>query len=140
MIRLHRGEDNAVSSLVEKVFRPLMVRTQQVLEEGIASGELIESDPAQILYAALGANVFYFLSAPLMQIIQGSDPLEGSALEFRRTSAILYLGLSIFTNRKHGVRVANRVLAATPMPANGGMLPRPAPGFRPARNKEVRHK
>jgi len=41
MIRLHRGEENALSPLVENVFRPMMIRTEQVLEEGMASGELI---------------------------------------------------------------------------------------------------
>jgi TetR/AcrR family transcriptional regulator len=140
MVRLHRGELNALSPLVEKVFRPLMDRTQQVLEEGIASDELIAADPSQIRYAALGANVLYFLSAPLMHMVQGSDPLETSALAFRRTSAIQYLGLALFTDRKHGKGVARRVLAATPMPPNGGTLPRPTPEFRPKKNRAVRHK
>jgi len=140
MIRLHRGEDNALTPLVDRVFRPLMERTQQVLEEGIATGELIPVDPAQIRYAALGANVFYFLSAPFMKMIQGADPLEKSALEFRRFSAIQYLGQTLFIDREQGARVAARVLAATPMPKNGGILPQPTPEFRPIVNHEVRHK
>jgi TetR/AcrR family transcriptional regulator len=140
MIRLHRGEDNALTPLVDRVFRPLMERTQQVLEEGIATGELIPVDPAQIRYAALGANVFYFLSAPFMKMIQGADPLEKSALEFRRSSAIQYLGQTLFIDREQGARVAARVLAATPMPKNGGILPQPTPEFRPIVNHEVRHK
>jgi TetR/AcrR family transcriptional regulator len=130
MIRLHRGEDNALSPLVEKVFRPLTERMQQVLDEGIASGELIAVDPSQFRYAALGANVFYFLSAPLMRMIVGVDPLEPAALERRRTAAIEYLGQTIFIDREHGARVAARVLAATPMPAHGGFLPRPVPEMR----------
>ena len=134
MIRLHRGEDNALTPLVDRVFRPLMERTQQVLEEGIATGELIPVDPAQIRYAALGANVFYFLSAPFMKMIQGADPLEKSALEFRRFSAIQYLGQTLFIDREQGARVAARVLAATPMPKNGGILPQPTPEFRPIVN------
>jgi TetR/AcrR family transcriptional regulator len=116
MIRLHRGEDNALSTLVERVFRPMMERMRQVLEEGIASGELIRTDPAQIIYAALGANVFYFLSAPLMRLIQGIDPLESGALEFRRNASIEYLGQTLFIDREHGARVAARILEATPMP------------------------
>jgi TetR/AcrR family transcriptional regulator len=118
MIRLHRGEDNALSPLVERVFRPLLERMRQVLEEGIASGELIAADAAQIIYAALGANVFYFLSAPLMRMIQGADPLERGALAFRRAASIRYLGQALFVNREHGARSAARVLAATPIPGN----------------------
>jgi len=139
MIRLHRGEVSALSPLVEKVFRPLMDRMQQVLKEAIASGELIAADPSQIRYAALGANVLYFLSAPLMHMIQGSDPLEKSALESRRTAAIHYLGLALFTNRKHGMKVARRVLAAAPMPPNGGILLPSTPEFHPE-NHVMRNK
>jgi TetR/AcrR family transcriptional regulator len=116
MVRLHRGEANALGLLVEKTFRPLVERMQQVLEEGITSGELIAVDPSQIRHAALGANVFYFLSAPLMRLVTGADPLERGALEFRRKAAIEFLGQSIFIDREHGARVAARVLAATPMP------------------------
>jgi TetR/AcrR family transcriptional regulator len=130
MIRLHRGEDNALSPLVDKIFRPLMRRMQQVLEEGIASGELIDTDPTQIRYAAMGANVFYFMSAPLIQMIDGGDLLSWRALEFRRSSAIRYLGLTIFTYRRHGESVAERVLDTTPMPEHNGIEPLPMPGFR----------
>ncbi len=91
MICLHRGEVNALSPLVDKVFRPLMDRTQQVLEKGIASGELIAADPSQIRYAALGANALYFLSAALMRMVQDSDPHETSALESPRKSAVHFL-------------------------------------------------
>jgi len=109
---------------VEMVFRPIMERTLQVLNEGIASGELIPTDPAQIQYAATGANVFYFVSAPFMKIIQGSDPMERSALEFRRNAAIEYLGQALFVDRRHGAEVAARVLAESPMPADGGSAQR----------------
>jgi TetR/AcrR family transcriptional regulator len=124
MVRLHRGEANALSPLVEKVFRPLMERTQLVLDEGIASGELIPVDPSQMRYAALGANVFYFLSAPLMQMVHGIDLFEQQALESRRKSAIQYLGQTLFVDRKHGARLAARVLRSTPMPVNYGSRPK----------------
>ncbi|MGD0681578.1 MAG: TetR/AcrR family transcriptional regulator [Terracidiphilus sp.] len=140
MIRLHRGEANALSTLVAKVFRPLMERMQQVLEEGISNGELISVDPSQIRYAALGANVFYFLSAPLMRMIQGTDPLERGALALRRMASIQYLGQTIFTDREHGAQVAARVLAATPMPEISGIPPQPTPELRDLNTESVRHK
>jgi TetR/AcrR family transcriptional regulator len=99
-----------------------------VLDEGIASGELIPVDPSQIRYAALGANVFYFLSAPLMQMVHGVDLFEQRALELRRKSAIQYLGQTLFVDRKHGARIAARVLRSTPMPPNSGTRPK-APDF-----------
>jgi TetR/AcrR family transcriptional regulator len=116
MIRLHRGEENALAALADKVFRPMMIRLRQVLDMGCASGELIAVDQLQIMYAALGANVFYFLSAPMMGMLMQFDPLERSEMEFRRKAAIEYLGQTIFSDRKHGADVAARVLASTPTP------------------------
>jgi TetR/AcrR family transcriptional regulator len=116
MIRLRKGESDVMSPLIERLFRPLGDKMFAVAEEGIGSGELIPVESSQVIYAALGPNVFYFLSAPMMRLIGQSDPFERSALEFRRRAAIEYLGQSLFVDRQYGAEVAARVLAATPMP------------------------
>jgi len=116
MIRLHRGESNAMDSIAIKLMRPLWSRVQLLVEEGIAAGELISVDWTQLIYAGLGANVFYFLSAPMTRRSQGFDPLEPASLEFRRKVAIEYLGQAIFRDREHGARIGERVLASMPMP------------------------
>ncbi len=81
MIRLHRGEVHTLGPLVEKLFRPLWIRVQSVVEEGIAAGELIPVEETQMIYAGLGANVFYFLSAPMMRLARNFDPLEPAATQ-----------------------------------------------------------
>jgi TetR/AcrR family transcriptional regulator len=116
MIRLRNGEANALSPLVDKLFRPMGERMLAAAEEGIGSGELIPVASSHLIYATLGPNVFYFLSAPMMRLIADGDPFDPSALEFRRKAAVQYLGLAIFTDRVHGARLAERVLAETPMP------------------------
>jgi TetR/AcrR family transcriptional regulator len=116
MIRLRKGESGALSPLVETLFKPMGVRMLAVAEEGIRSGELIPVEPSQLIYATLGPNVFYFLSAPMMRFIAGADPFHPSALEFRRTAAINFLGLALFVDRVHGARIAAEVIADTPMP------------------------
>lgn len=116
MVRLHRGEQNSLAPMVERFFRPLWLLLDRMLEEGIASGELIESDPAQMRYVALGGNIFYFLSAPLTRLAFGTDPMERTELAHRRNAAVEFLGQAVFVDRKHGASVAARVLAATPMP------------------------
>ncbi|MGA2887593.1 MAG: TetR/AcrR family transcriptional regulator [Terracidiphilus sp.] len=130
MIRLHRGEENALALLVEKVFRPMMLLVREVIAEGKESGELIQVDELQVMYAGLGANVFYFLSAPLMGLLMEMDPFERRTLELRRRAAVEYLGQCIFTDREHGARVAARVLSATPMPESDGLRPQSASAFR----------
>jgi len=131
MVRLHRGEEHALSPLIERVFKPLTARLQEVIDEGIASGELIAADPTQIRYAALGANVLYFLSAPLMRMITGTDPLEPGVLASRRRSTVEFLGQAIFQDRQYGARVARLVLETTPMPKDSGIRLKPAPELRP---------
>ena len=116
MIRLHRGEENAVAPLIDKVFRSMMSRLREVFQEGKNSGELVQVDEMQIMYAALGANVFYFLSAPVVGMMMDANPFAPGALEFRRKAAVEYLGQTVFSDREHGARVAARVLAETPMP------------------------
>jgi TetR/AcrR family transcriptional regulator len=119
MMRLQRGEENALSSIIEKVFRPMMLRLRDLFADGKRTGELIQADEWQIMYAALGANVFYFLSAPVVGIMLERNPLERSAMELRRKAAIEFLGQAIFSDRRHGAEVAARVLASTPMPQSG---------------------
>jgi len=116
MVRLHRGEESRLAPMADKFFRPLWVMVDRVIEEGIASGELISVDPSQMRYAALGANILYFLSAPLTRLALGIDPLERGELARRRKLAVEYLGQTIFADRECGARVVARVLAATPMP------------------------
>jgi TetR/AcrR family transcriptional regulator len=126
MIRLRKGETGALSPLVETLFKPMGDRLLLVVEEGIQSGELISVEPTQLIYATLGPNVFYFLSAPMMHLIVDADPFEPSALEFRRKAAIEFLGRAVFMDREQGAATAAKVLADTPMPQQ---IERPANPF-----------
>ncbi len=118
MVRFRSGQTNAMPILAKKAFEPIWGRTLHLVAEGIRSGELCDVDPMQMLYSALGANVFYFLSAPMVRLVTALDPLEPTALANRRNDALQFLGQAIFTDRKHGARLAEQVLAAMPFPAN----------------------
>jgi len=135
-MRLHRGEAHALTPLVEKVFKPLTARVQQVLAEGMASGELIAVDPLQMRHVALGANVIYYLSAPMTRLISGKNPLERSAIKQHRKLVVEYMGQSIFRDREHGARVAARVLADTPMPERAGIAAQVIPQLRAKKLKK----
>jgi TetR/AcrR family transcriptional regulator len=119
LMRLREGESNALTPLVEKVFRPMMDRVTELLLEGMRTKELIRVDEWQMMYATLGANVFYFLSGPVIGMLTGKDLFERKALEARRKAAVEYLGQTVFLDRRHGARVAARVLKETPMPRSG---------------------
>lgn len=116
MIRLHKGEGGALPILYQRVFAPAMAMYQAMIREGIESGELIQADWLQIQLAALGANVFYFLSSPVLRMMLPVDPFAPEVLAERRKAILRYLGQAIFTDRAHGKQLAERVLADSPMP------------------------
>ena len=116
MVRLRRGQGESVPLLAKQVFKPLMEKLQQVVHEGIETGELCPVDWLQVVYSALGANVFYFLSAPMVRLTLSFDPLDNTAIESRRKAAVQFLGNALFVDRAHGANLAKRVLADMPTP------------------------
>jgi TetR/AcrR family transcriptional regulator len=116
MMRFQHDESNALPIMVKRVFGPMQAMFQSLVREGIASGELIDVDWLQIPLTALGANVFYFLSAPVWRLILPYDPFDPEVLIARRKAAIEFLGQALFIDRGHGAELAARVLADTPVP------------------------
>jgi len=68
MVRLHRGEENRMEGMAERFFRPMWYKMQEVLTEGIASGELIHAIRIKYTMRHRGLMFLYFLSAPLVRL------------------------------------------------------------------------
>lgn len=116
MVRFRKGE-GALPILVKNMFQPMMQQMEKIVRTGMRNGELCETDWMQVIYAALGANVFYFLSAPLMRMVIPFEPYAPDALKLRREAALRFLGSALFVDRKRGALLAKRVLKDMPMPA-----------------------
>jgi len=116
MIRLQKGEQGALQMLVKRVFAPVHAMYQSMVREGISSCELIDVDWLQVLLASLGANVFYFLSAPVWRMLLPFEPFDPAALAQRRKALVEFLGQAVFMDRAHGAELARRVIEDTPMP------------------------
>jgi TetR/AcrR family transcriptional regulator len=116
MVRMRRGESEALPTMVENVFKPLLGKLQEAIHDGIETGELCQVDWLQVVYSVLGANVLYFLSAPMMRLMLPFNPMDPAAIECRRRAAVQYLGNALFVDRAHGARLVKRVLADMPMP------------------------
>ena len=117
MIRFGREVKSGVPLIVQTVFQPLMEKLMETIREGIRTHELCKMDPLQVMNSIFGANVFYFLSAPMVESALPFKPLDPDALRLRREMAVEFLGTALFTDRTRGARLAKRVLAATPMPS-----------------------
>jgi TetR/AcrR family transcriptional regulator len=116
MVRMRRGESEALPTMVENVFKPLLGKLEEAVHDGIKTGELCQVDWLQVVYSVLGANVLYFLSAPMMRLMLPFDPMDPAAIESRRKAAAQYIGNTLFIDRAHGARLVKRVLADMPMP------------------------
>src|SRR5271170_1647867 len=116
MVRFRRDESGAMPVMYRTAFEPLMEKLREAVEEGVKSGELCKVDWLQVVYSIFGVNVFYFMSAPMMQALIPLGPLDVEALRSRRKAVAEFLGRALFTDRAHGAKLAARVLAAMPMP------------------------
>lgn len=119
MIRVHTGEESEMSILARRIFAPLHERFRDLMREGVALGEMIDADWLQVMLAAIGANIFYFLSAPMWRATELFEPFSNDALRARRIALVEFLGQAVFVDRRHGAEIAAKVLADTPMPELG---------------------
>ncbi len=116
MIRLNRGETNALALLAEKIIAPLWLRVREVVEcrSRIWRTDLCRMDADALCRAGSQHLLLSFCSADRSCAwIRATG--QGSAC-VRRKAAIEYLGQAIFVDREHGARVAALVLDSTPMP------------------------
>lgn len=130
MARLRKSEGDRVPAPLERTLSALMHKMRVVLARGMKTGELIRTDWMQVIYSVLGANVFYFLSAPMMQRVADFDPLEEREMLRRRKAALMFLGASLFADRRHGEQLARKVAADTPLPEFGRIWRFPSTGAR----------
>lgn len=116
MMRARAGESTSLPRMVQGYFAPLNAAVCRTLEEGMASGEFQRLDPAQTALSLTGANLFYFLSAPVFTEITGRDPRDPDLLAQRRV-ALLDLGVSVlFEDRAAGHRRSRALLAESTLP------------------------
>ena len=116
LVRFRREEGTPSSHLFQNAFKPLMKKMQDAVQEGVRNGELCKMDPMQVMYSIFGANVFYFLSAPMVQLDVPPNLFDEQALQMRRKAAVEFLGFALFSDRAHGTKLAKRVLRDMPMP------------------------
>ncbi len=119
MIRFRNSKSTVLPVIARSAFMPLLARMQKTVRQGIRTGELVQLDWMQVIYSGFGANVFYFLSAPMMRVALAADsfePLAPATLALRRKAAVKFLANALFVDRAQGQKLARRVLAAMPMP------------------------
>lgn len=116
MIRFRSGKSGSLPILFKTAFQPMMEKLRKATEDGVRTGELCPMDWLQVMYSMFGANVFYFLSAPMLELALPLNPFDPKVLKARRKAAVQFLGSALFADRAAGMKLANRVLRDMPMP------------------------
>jgi TetR/AcrR family transcriptional regulator len=124
MIRFRSGKGGSLPVLFRTAFAPLIQKMHEAVEDGIRTGELCRVEWLQVVYSIFGANVFYFLSAPMMDVALPFEPFSPKALKMRREIAVHFLGTALFTDRAAGEQLAIRILREKPMPRLTNVHPR----------------
>jgi TetR/AcrR family transcriptional regulator len=116
MARTRMGKGEATPLLMKNLFKPMLEKLQQAVHEGVQSGELCPMDWLQVVYSTIGANVIFFVSAPMMREALDCDPLTPASIAARRRAALEFLGNALFVDRSYGAKLVRRLLVEMPMP------------------------
>ena len=103
MMRAGRQGSPHLKRIVERYLRPTFGRLQQVMQEGMARGEIRQLNPIDIVPSLIAPNIFYFSSVPMMRLLlPGIDPLAPEQVARRRTAVLDFVSAAIFTRNTEG--------------------------------------
>lgn len=96
MMGAGRGKAKHLKRIVEQYFRPLFGRVLEILKAGQATGEFRPVDPVHFVPSMIAVIVFYFTSAPVMQLMIGKDPMSPERVAARRAAVLDLIGAALF--------------------------------------------
>lgn len=96
MMRAGRGGSVHLERIIRQYFRPLSVKVEEVLRQGMATGDFRPVDPFHFFPSMIAMITFYFTSAPVMRQLMGQDPFTPERLEARRTAVLDYISAALF--------------------------------------------
>lgn len=74
-------DDERTDRFVRDFGKPNLEALGRILQDGIASGAFGPLDPHLLAPAVLGSCIFYFLGAPALRRVIGTDPLDPESVE-----------------------------------------------------------
>jgi len=84
--------------LFRKYILPRSEMLRQLLERGIRAGELRKVDPFHTTISLAALIVFYFASAPMLQLIGDLDPYAPANLKRRKQEVLDFIRHGLFVN------------------------------------------
>jgi len=110
LMRARSGQSSNLRRISELCFGPVHRLLCAALAEGIRSGELRDQEPGPVALSLTGANVFYFISAPVYQAMTGLDPRDPARIEQQRAALAGQAATVLFSDPEQGRRQARALL------------------------------
>jgi TetR/AcrR family transcriptional regulator len=98
---LRAGRDPArMRRVATQYFQPIFVNIAALLKEGAQTGEFRAVDPIHFIPSMISIIVFYFITAPIMKMMIGRDPMSQASLAERRKAVVDFISAALFTRTK----------------------------------------
>ncbi len=104
MMNLGRGGSPQVERIVKQYFRPLFGRLSKLIHQGAEGGDFRPVDPFQFVPSMISSIFFYFVNAPVIRLITGTDPLTPERIAARRAAVLDFISAALFKHPSEGAR------------------------------------
>ena len=104
MMRSGQGSPH-LKRIAKQYFQPLYRRLGMVIRQGIDAGEFRPTNPLQFIPSMVALVVFYFISAPVLKSVIGSDPLSAERIAERRAAVLDFISAALFLSNQKPERV-----------------------------------
>lgn len=106
-----RGDSETAArttALLRKYIRPIHGRIEQVLRDGIRSGDFRKVDVSHFQFSITGLTTMYFISSDKIQQVTGINPLSPEQLAKRRKAVADFVSAALFTDSASAVEKPKR--------------------------------
>ncbi len=96
MTRAGRQGSPHLKRIAERYMVPLVPKLAGVFGEGKRRGEFRDVALEQFMPSMIAVVVFYFVSAPMLRLVQPGDPLSPERVAARRAAVLDFIGAALF--------------------------------------------
>jgi TetR/AcrR family transcriptional regulator len=94
---LRAGRDpSRLQGVAKQYFRPIFSELSSLLKEGADTGDFRRVDAIHFIPSMIAVITFYFITAPVMKVMIGFDPMSRARLVERRAAVIDFISAALF--------------------------------------------
>ena len=95
---LRAGRDSSrLQRIAKHYFRPVFEELSALLKQGEKTGDFRPVNSVHFIPSMISVIVFFFITAPVMKLLTGSDPMSPERLAERRSAVVDFISAALFT-------------------------------------------